>query len=171
MTAVATAATWRYHDLGTDLGTTWRSTTYNDTTWKTGTAPLGYGDPVSTIISSGNQPTNRPITAYFRHTFTVTGATPLTDLILRIRRDDGAVIHLDGTELARTNMPTGTITATTRALSSINDAAETTTHTIIIPAARTITPGTHVLAVEVHQYQPSSSDLSFDLTLTGTQLR
>jgi len=171
VTAVATAATWRYHDLGTDLGTTWRSTTYNDTTWKTGTAPLGYGDPVSTIISSGNQPTNRPITAYFRHTFTVTGATPLTDLILRIRRDDGAVIHLDGTELARTNMPTGTITATTRALSSINDAAETTTHTIIIPAARTITPGTHVLAVEVHQYQPSSSDLSFDLTLTGTQLR
>jgi hypothetical protein len=171
VTAVATAATWRYHDLGTDLGTTWRTTTYNDTTWKTGTAPLGYGDPVTTTISRGTQPTNRPITAYFRHTFTVTGTTPLTDLVLRIRRDDGAVIHLDGTELARTNMPTGTITATTRALSSINDAAETTTHTIIIPTTRTIAPGTHVLAVELHQYQPSSSDLSFDLTLTGTQLR
>ena len=64
---------------------------------------------------------NRPITAYFRHTFTITGTQPVTDLILRIRRDDGAVIHLDGTELTRTNMPTGTITNTTRALSSIND--------------------------------------------------
>ena len=66
-------------------------------------------------------------------------------------------------------MPAGTITNTTRALSSINDAAETTIHTITIPT-RTITPGTHVLAVEIHQYQPSSSDLTFDLSLTGTQM-
>ena len=171
MTAVPTAATWRYHDLGTDLGTTWRQPGYNDTTWRTGAAPLGYGDPVTTTISAGNNPANRPITAYFRHTFTITGTQPVTDLVLRIRRDDGAVIHLDGTELARTNMPTGTITNTTRALSSINDAAETTIHTITIPATRTITPGTHVLAVEIHQYQPSSSDLSFDLSLTGRQIR
>ena len=48
---------------------------------------------------------------------------------------------------------------------------ETVFHTIAIPAARTIAPGVHVLAVEVHQYQPGSSDLSFDLSLAGTQLR
>ncbi|MFN8024012.1 MAG: DUF839 domain-containing protein [Acidimicrobiales bacterium] len=168
VTAVGFGATWRYHDLGTDLGTTWRTTTYDDTTWRTGPAPLGYGDPVTTTIASGNNPNNRPITAYFRHTFTIdpTNPNPVTDLVLRIRRDDGAVIHLDGTELTRTNMPTGTITATTRALSSINDAAETQIHTITL-AGRTLTPGTHLLAVELHQYQPSSSDLSFDLGLTG----
>jgi len=169
VTVVSTGSSWRYADGPTDLGTAWRATTYDDRTWKTGTAPLGYGDPVTTTISSGTQPTNRPITAYFRHTFTVTGTQPITDLVLRIRRDDGAVIHLDGTELTRTNMPAGTITNTTRALSSINDAAETTIHTITIPT-RTITPGTHVLAVEIHQYQPSSSDLTFDLSLTGTQM-
>ncbi len=176
VTAVAMASTWAYNDLGLDLGTGWHAPTYDDTTWKRGAAPLGYGDPVTTVISGGTQPTNRPITAYFRHTFTTPpgtppGTNPITDLVVRIRRDDGAVIHLDGVELARTNMPTGTITNTTRALSSINDAAETTVHTITIPTNRTITPGTHVLAVEVHQYQPSSSDLSFDLSLTGQQVR
>ena len=172
VTPIGFGATWRYHDLGTNLGTTWRTTTYDDTTWRTGPAPLGYGDPVTTTISGGTNPTSRPITTYFRHTFTIdpTNPNPVTDLVLRIRRDDGAVIHLDGTELTRTNMPTGTNTNTTRALSSINDAAETQIHTITLPG-RTLTPGTHLLAVELHQYQPSSSDLSFDLTLTGTQVR
>jgi hypothetical protein len=171
VTPVGFGATWRYHDRGTDLGTTWTAPTYDDRTWATGAAPLGYGDPVTTTVSGGTDPLNRPITVYFRHTFTITGTDPVTDLVLRIRRDDGAVIHLDGTELARTNMPTGTITTTTRALSSINDAAETQIHTITLPTARTLTPGTHVLAVEIHQYQPSSSDLTFDCSLTGRQIR
>ena len=89
-----------------------------------------------------------------------------TDLTLRIRRDDGAVVHLDGSELTRTNMPAGPVTAATHALSSTNDAAETEIHTIALPG-RILAPGTHVLAVEVHQYQPSSSDLTFDLALAG----
>ena len=169
VTPVGFGAPWRFHDRGADLGTTWRTLTYDDTTWSVGAAPLGYGDPVTTRVSGGTDPTNRPITVYARHTFTVTGTHPVTDLVLRIRRDDGAVIHLDGTELTRTNMPTGTITATTRALSSINDAAETQIHTITLPTTRTLTPGTHVLAVEIHQYQPSSSDLTFDCSLTGRQ--
>ena len=166
VTVVPLTSTWRYRDAGTAPPSSWRSLGFDDTTWRIGAAPLGYGDPVTTTLTPAGTPTNRPITTWFRHTFTITGTEPVTDLTLRIRRDDGAVIHLDGTELTRTNMPTGTITPTTRALSSINDDAETRIHTITLPA-HTLTPGPHVLAVEIHQYQPSSSDLSFDLALDG----
>ncbi len=58
--------TWRY-DSGTNLGTAWRTTTYDDAGWATGSAQLGYGDgDESTVISYGTSTTNRRITYYFR---------------------------------------------------------------------------------------------------------
>jgi len=82
-----------------------------------------------------------------------------------VRRDDGAVIYLNGVEVARTNMPTGAIAFGTRALSSVNDAADTTLYTI--PISARLVEGRNLLAVEVHQFQQASSDLTFDLSLTG----
>jgi uncharacterized protein len=163
-TLVAAGSVWRYHDQGTDLGTAWRAPAYNDTTWKQGAGPLGYGDPVRTVIEGGALPA-KPMTSYFRTTFTATAAH--TNLTVRLRRDDGAVIHLNGVEVARSNMPAGTVTFATAALSSVNDAAETTIN--VIPIAATLLNGANVLAVEVHQFQASSSDLGFDLSLTGTR--
>ncbi|MEY4231686.1 MAG: hypothetical protein RLZZ362_2535, partial [Actinomycetota bacterium] len=55
----------------------------------------------------------------------------------------------------------------TRALSSVNDAAETTLYTI--PISARLVEGRNLLAVEVHQFQQASSDLTFDLSLTATR--
>ena len=33
--------TWKYHDLGVDLGTSWRNASFNDASWTTGNAELG----------------------------------------------------------------------------------------------------------------------------------
>ncbi|QGS69786.1 hypothetical protein CV093_20865 [Oceanobacillus sp. 143] len=40
-------AEWSYSDQGTDLGTEWLNNDYDYSSWKTGKAPLGYGDAVS----------------------------------------------------------------------------------------------------------------------------
>ena len=170
-TLVAAGRSWKYLDGGRTPGDAWRTAAFDDSSWATGAAPLGYGDPITTPIAARLDPDERPITTYFRRVISVMGTHPVTDLVLRIRRDDGAVVHLDGVELARSNMPIGAITPSTRAQSSVNADDESVLHTIAIPAARTVEPGVHVLAVEVHQYQPGSSDLTFDLSLTGTQLR
>ena len=66
--------------------------------------------------ASGPTPNNRYLTTYFRRTFTVSDPASIAALTLHLVRDDGAVVYLNGTEIARSNMPTGTITSATRAL-------------------------------------------------------
>src|SRR5829696_4225438 len=115
-TLVPTGATWKYVDNGSDQGTAWRATAFNDSTWPSGPAQLGYGDgDEATTVGFGPDSTNRFITTYFRRAFSVTNASAFTSLTLRLLRDDGAVIYLNGVEVWRSNMPTGTIGFTTLA--------------------------------------------------------
>jgi secreted PhoX family phosphatase len=165
VTLVATGSTWRYLDDGSDQGTAWRSLSFNDGSWRSGPAPLGYGDPVATTVSYGSRSSRKHITTYFRQRFST--ATPVGTLSLRIRRDDGAVVYIDGTEVARSNMPSGTISSSTLASSTIDGSAETAFTTIALPGQ--LAAGDHVLAVEIHQRSRSSSDIVLDAALTGVR--
>ena len=82
-------------------------------------------------------------------------------------RDDGAVVYLNGTEVARSNLPAGAITATTFATTAVGGADESTFYPFTVSASGLVS-GTNVLAVEVHQSDRTSTDISFDLELTGT---
>jgi hypothetical protein len=159
-------AAWRYLDNGSDQGTNWLATGFDDTGWASGNAQFGYGEgDEATIINSG--PTaSRFITTYFRRPFVVADPSTLTGLVARLLRDDGAVVHLNGVELFRSNMPTGAVNYLTVAPQAVGGADETTFFVTQLanPALR---PGTNVLAVEIHQQASSSSDVSFDLELIG----
>ena len=169
---VPVGATWRYLDDGSNQGAAWSATGFADGGWAQGPAELGYGDggeatvvncgPSAPACNSGNQ-----VTTYFRKTFSVADAGSIAGLELKLLRDDGAVVYLNGTEVVRTNMPTSTITYTTLATTAISGAGETTFLTFpLSPSA--VTTGTNVLAVEVHQQAASSSDVSFDASLQVT---
>jgi hypothetical protein len=72
----------------------------------------------------------------------------------------------DGTEVFRSNMPAGPITAGTLAASAVGRADEVAWHeTGVSPGL--LVHGTNVLAAEVHQVSGASSDISFDLQLIG----
>ncbi len=71
-TLVAAGSTWRYLDNGSNQGTAWRAFGFSDTAWKTGAAPLGYGDTVETMVSFGPNSSKKYITTYFRQKFTAT---------------------------------------------------------------------------------------------------
>ena len=163
-TLIASASTWKYHDQGANLGTTWSDYYFNDSTWAQGAAPLGYGDTVATTVSFGPSSTSKYITTYFRRTFTASHG--YSALQISLRRDDGAVIYLNGAEVARSNMPTGTVTSSTLASTAIAGADETTYFSI--PITGQLYNGANVLAVELHQSGASSSDIVFDLALRGT---
>ena len=160
-------AIWRFNDSGANLGTTWRSTTYNDGTWKSGGSQLGFGDgDEKTVVGWGSNATKKHITTYFRTSFDA-GSTvaDVTGLNLRALVDDGAVVYLNGTEVWRFNLPTGTISNTTRASRYIAGAEEQQWRTVTLPKSA-LRAGTNTIAVEVHQDAPSSSDLSLDLELS-----
>lgn len=161
---------WRYLDNGTDQGTVWRDLTFNDNAWSAGPAQLGYGDgDETTKVGYGPNSKNKFVTTYFRHSFLVADASAYRGLTLRVLRDDGAVVYLNGAEIFRSNMPAGVINYRTLASSSVGGAAETTLFYSTAVDARLLVNGTNVLAVEIHQSSVTSSDISFDLELLGSE--
>lgn len=161
-TLVAAGSTWRYLDDGVGPAAGWTQPGFDDSAWRQGPAQLGYGDgdEATRTRSSGSA-----TTAWFRHSFTVTDPTAFTELVIGLVRDDGAAVYLNGVELTRSNLPTGTLTPQTLALAYVNNADESRFYDIPVGVGA-LRAGTNVLAVEVHQAS-GSIDLSFDLRLVA----
>ena len=164
-TLIAQRSAWRYLDTGVDPGASWNTPGFNDALWATGLAQLGYGDgDEATVIGFGPDVNNRYITTWFRHAWWVDDPGAFSSLQLRLLRDDGAVVYLNGTEVARQNMPAGTITTATLAPAAVGGTDETTFFNTSVSAGALVA-GTNVIAVEIHQATANSSDVSFDLQL------
>lgn len=163
---VPLGSVWRYLDNGSDQGTAWRGPGFNDSSWATGPAQLGYGDfDEATIVGFGPDSNNKYVTTYFRRAFMATNTSTFTNLTLRLLRDDGAAVYLNGTEVVRDCLQAGAL-FNTYALCTISDAAENVYLSYSVGPGL-LREGTNVLAVEIHQVNGSSSDISFDLELTG----
>src|SRR5688572_15189817 len=147
LTLVATNANWRYWDQGTDEGTAWRAGGFNDSGWSNGIPQLGYGDnDETTVVGYGPDQNNKYVTTYFRHTFNVDNAFDLTNVLMRVLRDDGVVVYLNGTEVLRNNMPAGDILFSTFAVSVVDDAT-----VFGHPEPTLLVNGLNTIAVEIHQ--------------------
>jgi Common central domain of tyrosinase/Bacterial Ig domain len=156
---------WRYLDDGSNPGPSWPSPNFDDSKWRLGKAELGFGDNPATRINSG-PPDRRHITTFFRRAFEVTDPSFFRSLLLRLKRDDGAVVYLNGTEIHRVNLPGGVITPETPATREVHGLEEE----MFFPFPVSLTllrQGRNVVAVEIHQNSPRSEDLSFDLELSA----
>ena len=167
-TLVNQGASWKYLDNGSNQGTAWRAPGFEDISWRSGRAELGYGDGgEQTTLGFGPNSGNKFITTYFRHTFNATNVGQFAKIQLRLRRDDGAVVYMNGQEVARSNMPGGPIGYLTAASGVSGGDDELTFHNFELSAAALV-EGSNTLAVEVHQNSGGSSDISFDLSLAGS---
>ncbi|WP_445505945.1 metallophosphoesterase [Niallia sp. 03190] len=160
-------STWKFLDDGSDQGVDWRNLLYDDSSWLSGPSTLGYGaGSVQTILSYGQDPYAKNITSYFRKTFTVEDPAAYQELTLRLMKDDGAIVYINGKEVLRSNMPNGSIDFKTLASTGLYDYNELIlSETPISPSL--LQKGMNIIAVEVHQVHPTSSDLSFNLELIG----
>src|ERR1051325_588055 len=62
-TFVPFKSTWKYLDNGTDQGSAWQSLLFDDSSWKSGPAELGYGDgDEGTVVSYGSSSSHKYIT-------------------------------------------------------------------------------------------------------------
>ncbi|UCF79185.1 MAG: metallophosphoesterase [Candidatus Eiseniibacteriota bacterium] len=167
---VPVGSTWKYMDDGSDQGSLWREVGFDDGSWAAGAAQLGYGDGDEvTVVGYGPDPGNKFVTTYFRHNFNVADPSLYGGLLLRLLRDDGAVVYLNGTEVARSNMPAGPTNYLTLASSAVSGGNEDAFFHYFVSAAYLVA-GTNVLTVEIHQSSVTSSDISFDLELRTTGL-
>jgi hypothetical protein len=173
-TLIAANSIWKYLDNGSDQGTAWRALAFNDSSWPSGAAELGYGDgDETTVVGFGPNPVSRSITTYFRRTFTVADPARVGQLVLNLVRDDGAIVYLNGVEIGRSNLPSGTtFFYNTLAPTAVEGPDESTFFPLAFSTdpRELLVPGTNTLAVEVHQQAITNSDLSFNLELLDHRL-
>ena len=157
---------WRYLAQRGAPDSDWRERQFDDAGWSSGVGEFGYGDgDEATVVGYGSSTRDKYVTTYFRGGFTVDDAGAVQALELRLVRDDGVVIYINGIEVFRDNMPTGPVDGHTLAVEGISGHDESDWLVVLLPVDALV-DGENLLAVEVHQSDPSSSDMSFDARLT-----
>jgi len=167
---VGKTSKWAYSAEGktpdASMGKDWKVLHYNDSSWESGDAAFGYGaNSINKVISYGTDANNKYITSYFRKRFSVADLNALTDSIeMTVRADDGAIIYVNGTEVARMNMPAGAANYSTLASSEVKGYNQDLF--FIKSFSKTLLAiGDNVVAVEIHQNAVNSTDLAFNMTL------
>ena len=170
-TLVSSNSAWRYNDLGLDLGVGWHAPGYEDGSWSNGVAQLGFGDGDEATVMRRTNTSGVIIAYYFRQKFVVANQAAITNLSMWLLRDDGGVVYLNDIEAYRSptmpQAPTVINYLTVATNLSISSApADNTVDTTNLSASLLVT-GTNTVAVEIHQHDNTSSDVSFDFALTG----
>ena len=153
---------WRFLDDGSDQGTAWRLPSFDDSGFQVGLSELGFGDDPVTETNRFDSSGNQIITTYFRKTFEVTESFDTAELELFY--DDGAAIYLNGNLVQTVNLN-----------SPINFQSLATTFSVdgtttFVDVSDFLVEGTNTLAIEIHQVNATSSDLSFNAALRTSAL-
>jgi hypothetical protein len=157
---------WKYDQSGIDRGTAWRAPAYDDSAWPEGRAAL-YVEPSplpEPAVKSTPLTLGRP-TYYFRTPFQFSheGAVSVR-LMATTLIDDGAAFYLNGTDVLRLRVnPNAPYSEFATALAAGGGDAifegpfEFPSHLLM--------EGENVMAVEVKQFNATSSDIVFAMTL------
>ena len=161
---ISSGELWKYSSKDDPPSDLWASIDFDDNSWINALSPLGYGeDYINGNISFGNDPNNKPITAYFRKEFQFTGNDNIVAAKVVLRKDDGVAVYLNGQEIARDNLRGGS-NHLTFADESISGVAELESTEFIFDSTL-LREGENILAAEVHHSSRASSVLLFDLKL------
>jgi hypothetical protein len=168
LVASGSGTRWYFRYTASAPAANWNQDGYDYSSWTNAPAQLGFGDN----DENGKVPNVSQVTTYFRRTFVVSNASAYASLYLWLLRDDGGVVYINGQELYRSStMPQApkVISYTTWAtnLSTTSTPPDNTVDTATIAAGTLLRNGTNEIAVEIHQFDSGSSDISFDLRLEG----
>ena len=152
-------------------GFPWTDLLFDDSLWAVGLGEIGGGDradgyPETTTIDIGPA-ASRYRTVYFRRFFDVANPPDYGQVVLRLLRDDGAVVHLNGLPLWTNNIPASSNAPVVYSTLAATAADEGIIYQIFNFPSALLQAGQNSIAVEVHQSTATSSDLSFDLMLWG----
>ncbi len=166
---VASGARWHYLDDGTDQGSAWRETGFDDSIWAEGASELGYteGDEATLVGFIDTNPDRlgfqRNATTYFRHKVNIGSPSAYSEFVIQLKYDDAAAVYINGNEVIRTaNLPAAAAFDTYATGSTPDEGAF---FRFTIPTS-VFVDGQNTIAVEIHNKE-GSSDLSFDFTLRG----
>lgn len=162
---IARGSEWKYLDSGSEAPRKWRKADFDDAAWKSGKAPLGYGDGhIVTEVGFGGNAGNKHLVTFFRTTFEIKDLDRWKHLVGSVMCDDGVAVFINGRHVFRDNLPKGQLTPKTTAQEAKGGNDETELHDFVVPSI-ILKEGSNTIAVRVHQANPGSSDLGFDFQL------
>lgn len=175
---VSPKSTWSYLDNGSNQEYEWQKNEFDDSGWETGEAPLGYPEDesrptfekIETIVDYGEDEEDKYATTYFRTEFEVEDISSIGNLgYIEFEVDDGLLLYLNGNEIVRFNLPNGEILYDNYLKDIIDEdlGNESQTERIYLNEnqLKFLKQGKNVLAAEVHQSRPDSSDLYWAMKL------
>lgn len=160
-------SSWQANASGTDLGTNWLDSGYDDTQppWISGQGLFGFtSNPgaypaIQTPLSAGAN------TYYFRTHFNWNFESANVAFAATNYLSDGAVYYLNGVEMRRVRMPSGAVTYGTSATGTNSPEGHAS---VLGFSDGPLLIGDNILEVETHQAPSSSSDMVFGLSLTAS---
>ena len=161
--AISRGDKWSYWDQGSLDGTDWKTGSVSN--WAEGVTPLGYGKTgIATTISFGSDSSQKHPTYYFRKSFMFDDdPTGVASMVLNFTADDGFVVYINGTEACRYLMPDGVPSFTTYATTYAPNNPDS--GTLDLPTGL-LRRGENIIAVEVHNNVPGSSDIYWDAEIS-----
>ena len=170
------SSNWRYF-LGTNEAsfpdtTAWRNLAFNDSSWSSGNAPIGYPSPADRVGFEASIATTIPssgaggwLSVYFRKTFQLTNITDLTSLQLNVYVDDGAAAYINGVEVGRINLPAGNLAYNTTAILAEEERVMSITITDF--SGLNLVVGQNELAIQGFNGNTTSSDFHVEASLSA----
>jgi hypothetical protein len=159
---VQPGSVWRWSADRAGWAAGWTGTGFDDSSWRSGSAVLGFGAAgVATNTDAPAPTSNRALSTQFRRAFSVADPADVSQVRITTRADDGVVVYVNGVEVGRANLPAGTLTGTTYATAAPRTSAAAPL-TFDVPAAL-LRAGTNVVAVSTHLNYRGTPDTSFDL--------
>jgi len=161
-----TNSSWQVNASGTDLGTNWLGSAFDDTTngWTSGDGLFGYTPSPASYPKINTALPSGPNTYYFITDFQWTNLTTDVAFVVTNYLSDGAVYYLNGIEVARIRMPAGAVSYDTPATATNSPVGQADIFGI---DGGYLQSGTNLLEVEAHQAAGSSADMVFGLSLTA----
>ena len=160
-TAIYASEVWKYHVGLTPPDSNWNGRFFVDTAWASGKGGIGYGDgDDSTVIP-------KTTSLYMRKVFTVLDTATIHAAVVSADYDDALVVYLNGFEITREGIgkpwhePKYTDTADYEREAQLYQHGKYDDF-VIHPNAITnfLRNGDNVLAVQVHNIDSNSSDMS-----------
>eukprot|EP00934_Nitzschia_sp_Nitz4_P002920 Nitzschia sp. Nitz4//NODE_444_length_18484_cov_71.934560//28//5304//NITZ4_additional_000056-RA//-1//CDS//3329531893//2910//frame0 len=175
---ISSGDAWDYRVDGADPGSEWMKVGFSlDDAWNVNTAgestgsaptPIGYGEAEGTLGTDVGQPeAPRPAAYFFRKEFDLSSPEEIVSLALLMLVDDGAVFYLNGVEVNRYQMAYDA-EITYETFAATGETSEKNWKYIPITNfdSLTLLETGNVLAVSMHQDEPTSSDIRLDCKLT-----
>ncbi len=166
---VGDGATWRYLAGSDPEGPAWRGSDFDDSAWTSGTAGFGYGDEDDTTVLEGMKGEYSRL--YLRTAFDVAALAELQEVQLAVRYDDGFIAYLNGVEVTRSSINSGSGPTADGIDSHESKGWELFPLGSGPELAARLGEGRAILAVEGHNNTKSSSDFTLAPCLIGPPLR